>query len=106
MTLTDAKKNHTAPERDCAGIIPGRDAAELSGTARTLKHHVSQLRQILDLGVLVEQDRATARVLNKLQAVIPDRSQAAVALKLGRAELRKHGMGLHEEGPNPPRRMA
>ena len=90
MTLEDAKKvtqllNAIVLE---AGRIPTQDEAALHGTSRTLKHHVGQLRQVLDLGVLVEQDRATARVLDKLQMVIPDGSQAAVALKLGRAELR------------------
>ena len=107
MTLTDARKitqllNAIGVE---TGMIPARDKTELRSTVRTLRLHVSQLRQILDLGALVEQDRATARILNKLETVIPD-AQAAVALKLGRAELRKRGMALPEEGPRPSRRMA
>lgn len=96
MTLDDAKKitqllNAIVGE---AGRISLQDEAALRDTTRTIQHHVGQLRQILDLTALVEQDLATARVLNKLQAVIAPGSQAAIALKLGRAELRKRGMAL------------
>ena len=87
-------------------MIPARDKAELPSTARTLRLHVSQLRQILDLGALVEQDRATARILNELETVIPDGSQAWVVLKLARAELRKRGMALLQEEPHRSHRMA
>ena len=108
MTLTDAKKltqllNAIMGE---VGLIPTRNETELFVMVRTLRQHLSQVRQILDLGTLVEQDRATARVLNNIQKVTPDGSQAAVALKLGRAELKKGGMALPDEGPHPWRRMA
>ncbi len=108
MTLEDAKKvtqllNAIVAE---AGQIPLQDETQLHGTARVLKHHVSQLRQVLDVGVLVEQDRTTARLLSKLQTLIPEGSQAAVALKLGRAELRQRGIALPDEEQRPARRMA
>ncbi|HJN43831.1 MAG: hypothetical protein CL477_01440 [Acidobacteria bacterium] len=108
MTLDDAKKvtqllNAIVLE---AGRLPMQNEEAQRRTARTIKQHVSQLRQVVDVGVLVEQDRATARVLNELEKVIPGGCKAAVALKLGRAELRKRGMALPTEGRIPHRRMA
>ena len=73
---------------------------------RTLKRHVSQLRQILDVQTSVEQDRATGRLLDNLDAEVPDGSLAWVMLKLGRAELRKYGLALQEEGPERTHRRS
>jgi len=98
MTREDARKfsqllNGILGE---AALIPKRDEAGLRGTVQTLQRHVSQLRKVVDIRMLVELDQATARILNKLEAVIPDASQAAVVLKLARAELRQRGMALQE----------
>ena len=96
MTVEDAKKiTHTLNEIvTVSGRMVGQDETALRSTARTLQHHVSELRQTLDLTAMVERDRTTAQLLNKLLQVSPEGSRAAVLLKLARAELRKHGMTL------------
>ena len=110
MTREDARKfsqllNGILGE---AAQIPARDQAGLHDTVRTLRLHVSQLRNVVDVPTLVAQDQATARILhattrilNKLEAVIPEGSQAAVVLKLARAELRQLGRAPREEESTP-----
>ena len=103
MTREDARKfsqllNGILGE---ATRIPLQDEAGLRATVESLRLHVSQLRKVVDIRALVERDQATARILNKLEAVIPEVSQAAVVLKLARAELRQRGMPLEEQSTPP-----
>ena len=98
MTREDARKftqllNGIVVE---AALIPERSKAGLRATARTLRLHASQLREVVNIRALVERDQTTARILNKLEAVIPEGSQAAGVLRLARAELRQRGMVLQE----------
>jgi negative regulator of replication initiation len=57
-----------------AGRVSLQAAAALHTTTRTVKNYVDQMRQILVLAALVEQNRTIARLLNNLEQVIPDGS--------------------------------
>ncbi len=86
MTLEDAKKVTqllNAIEAEATLIRSLRGKAAVADTTRTLRHHVSELRQILDLRTLVEQNHA----------------QACVSLKLIRHE---HGTPTLVIIPSPP----
>lgn len=90
MTLEDAKKVTqllNAIEAEATLIRSLGRVAAVADTTRTLRHHVSELRQILDLRALVEQNPA----------------QACVSLKLARHE---HGTPSLVITHSPPLRAA